>query len=206
MLDTAERFLRRLLDVLRPWIRQGVPVVGVEPSCVAVFRDELVGLLPHDEDAKRLSLQTLTLAEYLRLHAAESWSPPQLHRRAVLHLHCHQSAVMGGAAEMEVLRAMGLDVQQLDAGCCGLAGSFGFEREHHELSVRIAEQRLLPAIRDAGEQTLLIADGFSCKTQIEQLSDRRALHLAQVVKMAMEHGPAGPPGARPERLYPDLAR
>lgn len=203
MLPTARRFLRQLVRVLGPAARDGVPIVGVEPSCVAVFRDELANMLPHDEDAKRLSLQTLTLAEFLQAHAPD-WDVPQLHRRALVHAHCHQKAVMGMDAEMALYARMGLDAELLDSGCCGLAGSFGFEAEHHDVSVAIAEHRLLPMLRDAPSDTLVIADGFSCKTQVEQLSDRRPLHTAQVLRMAMEHGPDGVPGARPERAYPDV--
>jgi FAD/FMN-containing dehydrogenase/Fe-S oxidoreductase len=181
MLDTAERFLHRVLDRLRPWIREGVHVVGAEPSCVAVFRDELPGLLPHDEDAKRLSLQTLTLAEYLRQETPD-WRPPARSGRALLHVHCHQAAVMGYDAELELLRAMGLDAEKLDSGCCGLAGSFGFEAEKYELSKAVYEHKLAGMVRDAASDTLLVADGFSCKTQIEQLGGRRAQHLAQVLR------------------------
>jgi FAD/FMN-containing dehydrogenase/Fe-S oxidoreductase len=203
MLPTARRFLQRLVDVLGPHVRAGAHVVGVEPSCIAVFRDELVGMLPHDEDAKRLSLQTLTLAEFLQQQAPE-WEPPRLARRALVHGHCHQKAVMGMSAEQQLYARMGLDAQLLDAGCCGLAGSFGFEAEHHDLSVAIGEQRLLPIVRGAPADTLLIADGFSCKTQIEQLTGRRALHTAQVIKMALDRGPDGVPGPEPERAYPDV--
>jgi FAD/FMN-containing dehydrogenase/Fe-S oxidoreductase len=203
MLATAKRFWRRNLDVLRPQIQAGTPVVGLEPSCVAAFRDELPNLMPHDEDAKRLSLQTLTLAEFLQRHAGD-WKAPRLERRALVHGHCHQEAVMGTDAEQQLYERLGLDFELLDSGCCGLAGSFGFERAHHEISVEIGEQRLLPKVREASKETLLIADGFSCKTQIEGLSDRRALHTAQVIKMALDQGREGETGAYPERAYPDV--
>jgi FAD/FMN-containing dehydrogenase/Fe-S oxidoreductase len=180
MLDTAKRFWRRNLDVLAPHIREGVPVVGIEPSCVAAFRDELPGLLPHDEDAKRLSLQTLTLAELLQQHAPD-WEAPRLQGRALVHGHCHQEAVMGMSAEKELYERLGLDFEILDSGCCGLAGSFGFEKDHDQISREIAEQRLLPMIRNAPAGTLLIADGFSCRTQIEQLTGRQAAHTAQLL-------------------------
>jgi Fe-S oxidoreductase len=205
MLDTAKRFWRRMLDELRPQIQAGVPVVGVEPSCIASFRDELPSLFPHDEDAKRLSLQTLTLAELLERHAPD-WDPPRLERKAVVHVHCHQEATAGSGAEESLYERMGLDFEVLDSGCCGLAGSFGFEAEHHDVSAKIAESRLLPMVRDAGTETLVIGDGFSCKTQVEQLSDRRPLHTAQVLKMAIEHGPDGVAGPYPERAYPDLVQ
>jgi Fe-S oxidoreductase/FAD/FMN-containing dehydrogenase len=180
MLDTAKRFLARVIEELRPSIRAGVHLVGAEPSCVAVFRDELPGLFPHDEDALRLSLQTLTLAEYLRQETPD-WRPPHREGTALLHVHCHQAAVMGFDAELELLRAMGLDARKLESGCCGLAGSFGFEAEKYELSKAIYDSRLAGMVRDAPADALLVADGFSCKTQIEQLGGREAVHLAQVI-------------------------
>jgi Fe-S oxidoreductase/FAD/FMN-containing dehydrogenase len=180
MLDTAERFLASVVERLRPWIRSGVHVVGTEPSCVAVLRDELPNLRPHDEDAKRLSLQTLTLAEFLRQQAPD-WRPPRREGRALLHVHCHQAAVMGFDADLEVLREMGLDAEKLDSGCCGLAGSFGFEASKYELSKAVYEQRLAGMVRDASADAVLVADGFSCRTQIDQLGGRRALHLAELI-------------------------
>ncbi len=202
MLDTAKVFWRRMLDALAPHIREGIPVVGVEPSCVAAFRDELPGLMPRDEDAKRLALQTLTLAEFLQRHAPD-WQPPRLAAKAVVHGHCHQEAVMGMSAERELYEKLGLDFEVLDSGCCGLAGSFGFEREHDEISREIGEQRLMPAVRAAGAETILIADGFSCKTQIEDMTDRRALHTAQVIELAMKRRSGDVP-PHPEREYPDV--
>ncbi|MGN6557676.1 MAG: heterodisulfide reductase-related iron-sulfur binding cluster, partial [Solirubrobacterales bacterium] len=184
MLDTAKRFWRRMLDTLAPHIREGVPVVGIEPSCVAAFRDELPNLLYDDEDAKRLSLQTLTLAELLQRHAPD-WEPPRIERRAIVHGHCHQEAVMGMSAEKELYERLGLDFEVLDSGCCGLAGSFGFEREHDEISREIGEQRLMSAVREAPAEALLIADGFSCKTQIEEMTGRRAVHTAEAISSAL---------------------
>jgi FAD/FMN-containing dehydrogenase/Fe-S oxidoreductase len=184
MLDTAKLFWRRMLKALAPQIPAGVPLVGVEPSCVAAFRDELPGLMPHDEDAKRLSLQALTLAEFLQRHAPE-WDAPRLRRRAKVHGHCHQEATIGMSAEEELYERLGLDYEVLDSGCCGLAGSFGFEREHDEISRRIGEARLMPAVRETSSETLLIADGFSCKTQIEQLTGREAVHTAEAVASAI---------------------
>ncbi len=204
MLDTAKTFWRRMLDTLAPQIRAGIPVVGVEPSCVAAFRDELPGLMPHDEDAKRLSLQTLTLAEFLRRHAPD-WEAPRLNAKAVVHGHCHQEAVMGMSAEREIYELLGLDFEILDSGCCGLAGSFGFEREHDEISREIGEQRLMPAVRAADADTILVADGFSCKTQIEDMTERRALHTAQLIQLAMERR-SGEVPRHPERDYPDLVQ
>jgi Fe-S oxidoreductase len=201
MLDTAKVFFERLIDVLAPHVRDGVKVVGVEPSCVAAFRDELPNMFSHNEDAKRLSNNTLTLAEFLR---SEGYEPPRLDRRAVAHRH--QYAAMGFEAEENLYTKMGLDYEVLDSGCCGLAGSWGFEEDKYDLSMRIGERRLLPAARDAGEDTIFMADGFSCKTQIAQGTDRRPLHTAQVIKMALDHGAGGTPrGEKPEDQYPDVA-
>jgi Fe-S oxidoreductase len=192
-----------MLSELQPHLRAGVPIVGLEPSCVAAFRDELPNLMPKDLDAKRLEGLVLTLAEFVEKHAAD-WDVPKLRRRAVVHGHCHQEAVMGMSAEERLYERMGLDFEILDSGCCGLAGSFGFEQGHHEISVEIGEQRLMPAVREAGETTLIVADGFSCKTQIEQLSERRALHTAQLLEMAIDNGPEGVDGSHPEDAYPDV--
>jgi FAD/FMN-containing dehydrogenase/Fe-S oxidoreductase len=203
MLDLAKLFWRRTLGVLREPIRQGVPLVGLEPSCVAAFRDELPNLVPRNEDVKRLTMQTLTLAEFLQRHAGD-WEAPRLERRALVHGHCHQEAIMGMDAEQELYERMGVEFELLDSGCCGMAGSFGFEKEHHEISVKIGERRLLPRVRESGRDVLLVADGFSCKSQIEELTDRRALHTAQLLKMALDRGPEGVPGNEPERAYPDV--
>ena len=200
MLDLAARFLRRILDTLRPQIAAGIPIVGLEPSCVAVFRDELRGLFPNDEDAKRLRRQTFLLSEFLE--QVNGYQPPALRRRALVHGHCHHKAVMKLTAEESLLRKMGLDLEILDAGCCGMAGAFGFERgDHFDVSVKAGERVLLPAVRQAPRDTLIVADGFSCREQIAQLTDRRALHLAQVMQMGMCEGPRGPVSAYPERDY-----
>ncbi|MGI8727884.1 MAG: (Fe-S)-binding protein, partial [Solirubrobacterales bacterium] len=205
MLATAEKFWRRNLSGLRSHIHSGVPIVVAEPSCLAGFRDELPKLFPRDEDAKRLSHQAIGLEGFLAEHASE-WELPRLHRKALVHIHCHQEATVGQSADEEILDRLGLDYEVLDSGCCGLAGSFGFEADHHQISVEIAEQALLPAFREAAPETLLISDGFSCKTQVAQLSDRRPLHLAQVIAMAMDEGSRGPSGkGAPESGYPDVA-
>ncbi|MDP9474262.1 MAG: FAD-binding protein [Actinomycetota bacterium] len=201
MLDTAKVFLDRLVGNLAPYVREGIKVVGAEPSCVATFRDELPNMMPHDEDAKRLSKNTLTLAEFL---VEEGYEPPRLERKAVVHGHCHGEAIMGMSGERKLLEKMGLDFEVLDSGCCGLAGSFGFENEHYDLSMQVGEHKFFPMMRDAGKDTLLIADGFSCKTQLEHGSERRALHVSQVIKMAMDYGESGPEGDYPEQRYPDV--
>jgi FAD/FMN-containing dehydrogenase/Fe-S oxidoreductase len=198
-LDLAERYLRRSLDQLRGWYREGTPIVGLEPSCVAVFKDELGKLFPHDEDAKRLAQSTYHFAEFFERFEVE---PPPLERKAFVWGHCHHKATGGIDPEVELLKKMGVEVETLKAGCCGLAGSWGFEADHHDLSMQIGELGLLPSVRQLDDETIVVADGFSCKTQIQQgNTGRRALHVAQVLKLAREHGESGPEGAKPERLY-----
>jgi Fe-S oxidoreductase len=190
MLDLARRQLEQILDTLRPQIRAGVPVIGVEPSCVAVFRDELPNLFPLDDDARRLREQTFTLAEYLR---RIDYDPPRLERRAIVHGHCHQKSILSVEPDRELLERMGLDFEVLDSGCCGMAGAFGYEAgEKYAVSVAVGERVLLPAVRDAGPDTLILADGFSCHGQISQCTDREPLHLAEVIAMALDlNAPAG---------------
>jgi FAD/FMN-containing dehydrogenase/Fe-S oxidoreductase len=200
MLDTAERLLKQILHTLRPQIEAGVPVVGLEPSCVSVFRDELVNLFPHDVDALRLRQQTFLLSEFLN-QRAEGYEPPKLARQALVHGHCHHKTVLGMRDEQALLEKMGLAVEQPDTGCCGMAGAFGFEREKYEVSVKAGERVLLPAVRTAPKDALIITDGFSCREQIAQGTDRRALHLAQVLQLALREGPDGPIGGYPETPY-----
>jgi FAD/FMN-containing dehydrogenase/Fe-S oxidoreductase len=197
MLTLAKRQLRQILQALRPQIEEGVPVVGLEPSCVAVFRDELLNLFPNHEDAKRLSHQTFLLSEFLE---RVDYRPPKLERRAVVHGHCHHKAIMGMGDEEKVLSKLGLDFEVLDSGCCGLAGSWGYEKDHHEVSMKAGERVLLPAVRGAEKDALIVADGFSCRSQIEGATDRRALHLSQVIRMALQDG-SGPAGDYPEAGY-----
>ena len=185
MLDLAKHLLRQILEELRPVLAAGIPVVGVEPSCLAVFRDELPELFPDDLDARRLHDQAYMLSEFL-CERAPSWELPTLARRAVVHGHCHHKAVMGFDAEQEVLARLGLDIEMPDSGCCGLAGSFGFERgDKYEVSMAAGERVLLPAVRQADEGTLIVTDGFSCRTQIEHNTARKPLHLAEVISLAL---------------------
>jgi len=183
-LDQAEQLLRQILDTLAPQIEAGIPIVGLEPSCAAVFRDELKNLFPHNENAKRLSQQTFLLSEFLE-QKVKDYQPPKLQGKAVVHGHCHHKAIMKMHDEEAVLSKLGLDFNVLDSGCCGMAGAFGFEKEHYDVSIKAGERVLLPAVRKADEDTFIIADGFSCREQIEQTTNRRALHLAQVLQMAL---------------------
>jgi Fe-S oxidoreductase len=201
MLRLARRLLHRMLAGLRDEIRAGTPVVALEPSCGAVLRNELTNMLPDDEDAKRLSRQTRSLGELLAVQARD-WELPRLERTALVHFHCHQRATSDTDCDRDVLSRLGLDYRVLDTGCCGLAGSFGYERgERYEVSVKAGEQVLLPAVRDASPHALILTDGFSCRSQIEHGTPRSSLHLAQAVQMAIREGPNGPVLPRPEERY-----
>jgi len=191
MLRLARKQLRTILDALQDDIELGTPVVGLEPSCVAVFRDELVGLFPEDENAVRLSRQTFLLSEFL-VNYAPHFRPPPLQRRAIVHAHCHHKAVMGLHDDRILLDRTGLDYTLLDSGCCGMAGSFGFERDKYDISMNIGELVLLPAVRESAPDTLIITDGFSCREQIRQATSRAPLHIAEVLQAALrqEHAPA----------------
>jgi FAD/FMN-containing dehydrogenase/Fe-S oxidoreductase len=187
-LKQGRRLLGRILDAFEPDLNAGVPVVVLEPSCEAVFHDELTNLFPVDPRAKRLDGMAVGLGAFVQAHPREFGAalPRRLARPAVLHGHCHQKALVGMAAEEETLRSIGLAPAQPEPGCCGMAGAFGFERgEHYELSMKIGERALLPAVRAAPEDALLIADGFSCREQISQSTGRHALHLAEVLAMAL---------------------
>jgi Fe-S oxidoreductase len=202
MLTLAQAWLKQILTALQPHIEAGIPVVGMEPSCVAVFRDEMHGLFPHDRNAQRLQGQTYILSEFLVAKAPDFLKLPRLERKALVHGHCHHKAVMGTDAETQVLTKLGLDFHVADEGCCGMAGSFGFEAGKYDISMKIGERALLPAVRQADPETLVIANGFSCMEQIMQGSNRRPLHLAQVLQMAMREGRQGAPGDYPEEHYP----
>jgi Fe-S oxidoreductase len=182
-LDTAKKVLRRTVAALADHMREGGLVVGLEPSCTAVFRSDAAELLPEDLDVKRLEAQTVTLAELLTKHSP-GWTPPPLPgAKAIAQVHCHQHAVMRWDSDSELLEACGVDTERLDSGCCGLAGNFGFERGHQAVSRACAEAVLLPAVRRADAQTAVLADGFSCRTQITEFSDTDhvPLHLAELL-------------------------
>jgi FAD/FMN-containing dehydrogenase/Fe-S oxidoreductase len=183
-LDRAKGRLRHILQTLKPHLDAGTPIVVLEPSCLAVFRDELVNLFPTDDDAKRLSQQTYLLSEFLRAKV-DGYRPPRLNRSVMLHGHCHHKAVASLTDEEELLKAAGAELHSLDAGCCGMAGSFGFEADHYQLSMDVGELALLPAVRGASRDTIIVADGFSCREQIAQATGRRAIHLAEAIRMGL---------------------
>ncbi|WP_199430450.1 FAD-binding and (Fe-S)-binding domain-containing protein [Qaidamihabitans albus] len=182
-LDVARRVLRRSLRALGPDLAAGTPVVGLEPSCLAVFRHDAHDLLGADE-LRGVDRGAFTLAEFLERHAPDVEFPP-LRAEAITQQHCHQHAVLGNAADERLLRRVGVDNRTLDSGCCGLAGNFGVERGHHEVSVAAAERVLVPEVTGADPDTLVLADGFSCRTQIGELTGRGSLHLAQVLDRAI---------------------
>ncbi len=180
-LDQARSYLLQILDEFEPQIRAGIPVVMLEPSCASVFRDELLNFFPHDERAILLSQQTVMLSELLAKTTTD-WQPPQLPgRKILLHGHCHQKALMNMQHEIALLKMTGADVEMLDAGCCGMAGPFGFEKDKFQVSQTLAERVLLPAVRAAKGNTIVVTDGFSCREQIRQNTRRGAVHIAEVL-------------------------
>lgn len=184
-LDGARKRLRAALDALAPFAEDGIPIVGVEPSCTAVLRSDLVDLLPDDPRAPLVSAATVTLAELLTapepVGPGDRWEPPSLAGlRLVAQPHCHHHSVMGYGADLALLRQAGAQVQAL-AGCCGLAGNWGMEKGHYDVSVAVAENALLPALRSAEPGTVFLADGFSCRTQADQLAGVRGVHLAELL-------------------------
>jgi len=159
-------------------------VIVLEPSCASVFRDELCNLFPTDARAQRLQSQTVLLSEFLQKHAPD-WQPPQLASKVLLHGHCHHKSLMKMNDEEALLKRMGVELESPDSGCCGMAGPFGFEQEKYALSQKIGERVLLPAVRKATADTLIVSDGFSCREQIEQSTGRQTLHLAELIQLAL---------------------
>jgi Fe-S oxidoreductase len=178
MLDQARAHLHKLMDHLSHEAQESW-IVGVEPSCLAVFRDELTAIFPDDPRAKRLAERTLTLAEFLKRQT--DFTPPTIAQKLIVHDHCHHHAVLGVDDDHALLRAANPEMQVLDSGCCGMAGSFGYETDKYAVSLQIAEDRLLPAIRKAAPEDVIVATGFSCRTQIDALSDRKSLTLPEVL-------------------------
>jgi Fe-S oxidoreductase len=182
MLDEAKASLQKLLSALAPQIEAGTPIVVLEPGCHSVFKDELLKLFPGDARAAKLSKLAVSLAEHLQ---ARSWKPPPVGGKALLHGHCHQKALGGTKPDIALLEAAGIEVSAPDVGCCGMAGSFGFRPETYETSVKVAGLSLLPKVRTAAPAMWIIANGFSCREQIEGLGGRKAMHLADVLVKAL---------------------
>ncbi len=186
MLDEARAQFVEIMDALREDILAGVPLIGLEPSCLAAFRDELLNLFPNDDLAAKLSQQSYMLSEFLD---KEDWQPPSLSGKVLMHNHCHHKAVIGAEAESALLKKAGMQVEVLDSGCCGMAGSYGFNPEHYEASMKIGERVLLPAVRRAEASTHVVTNGFSCREQVQQGAGRRPRHLAEVLSEGLGQRP-----------------
>jgi Fe-S oxidoreductase len=195
-LNIARRVLRRTIGLLAPHVRAGGLVLGLEPSCTAVFRSDMHELFPDDQDANRLKDHVVTFAELLTQHT-EGWQPPRAagEVKALAQVHCHQHAIMGWDADQQLLESAGVDVEHLESGCCGLAGNFGFTAGHGEVSRALAEQTLLPRLREAGDDVVTLADGFSCRTQIHDLDSggHEGRHIAELLADLLRANPASHP-------------
>lgn len=190
-LDEAKALWEQSFKSLRETIASGIPIIGLEPACTAAFKDELVGLFPDRDEAKRLSKQVIQFGDFVA-HNFDRFPPPKTGGSAIVQAHCNHHAVIGFGTEMELLSRLGLDVERPPQGCCGMAGAFGFAKETYEVSQLIGERVLLPAVREAPEDVLILADGFSCREQIEQGSGRATLHIAELLAERMLGPPASP--------------
>jgi FAD/FMN-containing dehydrogenase/Fe-S oxidoreductase len=186
MLERAKARLRDVIEVLDPFAAVGIPIVGLEPSCILTFRDELPSLFSGDQRAKTIASQSFLLDEFL-VREAPDFAPPEIRRRTLVQGHCHQKALAGIGGEVALLsRAAGAELEVLDAGCCGMAGAFGYERTHFEVSRAIGARVLFPAIDKAPSDAIIVADGFSCRSQIRHFCpSRRPLHLAEVLNLQL---------------------
>ena len=186
MLERAKARLRDVIEVLDPFAAVGIPIVGLEPSCILTFRDELPSLFPGDPRAKTIASKSLLLDEFLAREAPD-FAPPEIRRRTLVQGHCHQKALAGIGGEIALLsRAAGAELEVLDAGCCGMAGAFGYDRAHFEVSRAIGARVLFPAIDNAPPDAIIVADGFSCRSQIRHFCpSRRPLHLAEVLNLQL---------------------
>ncbi|MBV8214205.1 MAG: FAD-binding protein [Verrucomicrobia bacterium] len=188
LLKSAKKYLERVLNALEPAVNAGLPVIMLEPSCASVFRDELRGLFPHHGVAYRLRQQTFTLSSFLQTQAP-GYEPSKLPgKKVLLHGHCHHRAILPFSHEEALIKRMGVELRSLDSGCCGMAGPFGFEQSKFKVSQALGERVLLPAVRDADPDTLVVTDGFSCREQIEQNTGRRPLHVAELLRLGGGRG------------------
>jgi len=197
-LDRAKKYLNDVLDAVDAEISAGTPMVVLEPSCCSVFRDEINGLMPESPRAHRLMENTFLLSEFLE-RKVKDYRAPQLKRKAIVQGHCHHKAIMRLDEEEAVMKKMGLDFEVLESGCCGMAGSFGYEADKYDVSIQCGERALLPRVRKASLEAIVMADGFSCREQISQQTNRHGLHLAEVIEMAQRPAMHGAPGMYPER-------
>jgi FAD/FMN-containing dehydrogenase/Fe-S oxidoreductase len=186
MIGTARKMAARIIETLGETVNQGVPVVGIEPACMSTFRDELPKLFPQDANADRLVKQSHMLSEFLG--SDDDYRPPRLDRPIQAHFHCHHHAVFNERLSKKFFDKLSREVVMMDAGCCGMAGSFGFEANHYEVAMKAGEQEVLPQIRDAPEDRLIVTNGFSCREQIRQATGRAPLHFAELARLALRDG------------------
>jgi Fe-S oxidoreductase len=185
LVDAARKSARRNVSLLAPYARQGIPIIGTEPSCILTLRDEYKDLLPGDPDVEAVAAQAYMIDEYLAkldndgdlgIHWKESTGP-----EVFFHGHCHQKALIGVGPSMAILKASGCRPTESGAGCCGMAGSFGYETEHYEVSRKVGEERLFPAIAETAMNVQISVAGVSCRQQIEHFTDRSTRHIAEVL-------------------------
>ena len=165
---------------LKTEIEKGTPIICLEPGCASVFKDELLNFFPGNETARKLSSQVFLLAEFLAQDLETLKKIKKSNFSAVLHGHCHQKSLTGMSSEGKLFSALGLDIEILNTGCCGMAGSFGFEKNHYEVSMKVAETSLSPALEKAGSVPVM-TDGFSCREQVQHISGKKPLHLAEAL-------------------------
>ena len=199
-LNMAKSYLRRNLKLLAPYISANTPMVVLEPSCCSVFRDELRNWFPESRWAKQLAENTFTLSEFLEKKVPD-YHAPKINRHAIVQGHCHHKAVMRMQDEKSLMKKMQLDSRVLESGCCGMAGAFGYEKDKYEVSVACGERSLLPEVRMAPLSSIIVADGFSCKEQIAQGTNRHALHLAEVLRLGLNGGDEHLPMMYPEDYF-----
>jgi Fe-S oxidoreductase len=188
LIDQAKAEARRMLEALQPFVARGVPVIGLEPSCLLTLRDEFLSLLP-GADTAALALNALLFEEFIAREETAGRLKLKLkalpQKKALVHGHCHQKAFAVMPAVQQVLKLVpGLEVEVIESSCCGMAGSFGFEPAHYAISMKMAEANLLPKVRSAGD-ALIVADGMSCRQQIRDGAEREALHVARVLEQAL---------------------
>jgi Fe-S oxidoreductase len=186
-LDAAKTLWRKTFEILRPEMDADTPIIGLEPACVSTFRDELPGLFPGEEQAGQLAKSTRMLTEFFDGERADL-GHLSTNAHALVQFHCHHHAVLDTAAEQRVLDRLGLNYKLLNSGCCGMAGSFGFEAQKYTVSMAAAERDLLPAVRAAPRDSIVLANGFSCREQIEQGSGRPTMHIADVMASQLKPG------------------
>jgi Fe-S oxidoreductase len=192
-LDMTKKILRDTLDVMEPLLRAGYPVIGLEPSCTVMLQDEITQLLPDDDRAALVSKLTQTLGAFATKHLKDGkpWPFGELSGgggqpvEALCQVHCHQKSALGYDPELGIMEKLGVNTTVIGGGCCGLAGNWGFEPGHYDISQTLGERELFPAIRNASEGTLVLADGFSCRTQIAQGTSADGVHLAQIMRKAL---------------------